>query len=165
MSTHSGGAASAPLPIRLGGSDFAFVGSLTPERDTSGTIVEFSPQGRYAKADAHALHKHGHGAFCRFCIAVPKGLAGVYALVVDGSVRYIGECEDLGKRFNMGYGTISPKNCYAGGQPTNCKINRRVLGVSKGGGRVDLYFLPTPLSLRKAVENQLVARCSPPWND
>ena len=117
----------------------------------------------FAKSDAVPLHKHGHGTFCKFRISVPKGLAGVYALVVDGSVRYIGECEDLGKRFNMGYGNISPRNCYEGGQRTNCKINRRVLDVSKAGGRVDLYFHPTPL--RQTVEKQLVASCPPPWND
>jgi len=87
---------------------------------------------------------------------------GVYALMKDGAVCYIGECEDLGKRFNMGYGNISPKNCYQGGQPTNCKINHRVLEVSKAGGRIDLYFHQT--SQRKAVEKLLIVRCSPPWN-
>ncbi|MGH2560697.1 MAG: GIY-YIG nuclease family protein [Thermomicrobiales bacterium] len=122
-----------------------------------------SPQGRYTKCDVSPLHKHGHGTFCKFLISVPKGLIRVYALVVDGSARYIGECEDLGKRFKMGYGNISPRNCYKGGQQTNCKINRRVLDVSKAGGRVDPYFHPTPQ--RKPVEKQLVSTYAPPWND
>ena len=161
MSPNSGGPALPPA-VRLGIYDFTFVASLVPERDSAGAIREFSPQSGYAKAGAVPLHKHGRGTFCRFRLAVPKGLSGVYALVVDGTVRYIGECEDLGKRFNAGYGNISPKNCYRGGQPTNCKINRWVLDMVKAGGRVDLYFHPT--SQRKAVEQELIARHSPPWN-
>jgi hypothetical protein len=108
------------------------------------------------------LHKHGYGAFCKFRISVPRGLIGVYALVVDGLVCYIGECEDLGKRFNTGYGNISPRNCYQGGQPTNCKINHRVLDVSNTGESVNLYFHST--SSRHLVEKRLITQFSPPWN-
>lgn len=157
-----GGAFGASSVIRLESYDFVLVAPLMPERETTGAIRELGPQGLYAKAASVALHKHGQGAFCKFRISVPRGLVGVYALTVNGEVRYIGECEDLGKRFNAGYGNISPKNCYVGGQPTNCKINRRVLDVSKMGGRVDLYFHPT--MQRKMVEAQLIATCSPPWN-
>lgn len=166
MPAHSGVAlyvaSSATPAIRLHGRDFTFVTRLTPDRDATGAIKEFSPQARYTKAGSVPLHQHGHGTFCSFRILVPSRLVGVYALVVDGSVRYIGECEDLGKRFNAGYGNISPKNCYRGGQPTNCKINRRVLDMSKAGGSVDLYFHPT--TDRKTVEKDLIARYTPPWN-
>lgn len=157
-----GGAVGAPSLIRLESYDFAFVAPLMPERETTGFIREFSPQWQYAKANSVALHKYGQGAFCKFRISVPRGQVGVYALIVNGDVRYIGECEDLGKRFNMGYGNISPKNCYVGGQPTNCKINRHVLDVSKVGARVDLFFHST--LQRKPIEAQLIAACSPPWN-
>jgi hypothetical protein len=162
VSIHSGGTTGAPAPITLGGRDFTFVGSLIPDRDASGAIAEVRPQARYKKADVVPLHPHGHGPFCKFRISVPKGLTGVYALVVDGTVRYIGECQDLGKRFSSGYGNISPKNCYEGGQRTNCKINRRVLEVTQVGGRVDLYFHAT--AERKTVERQLLAGDLPPWN-
>lgn len=138
------------------------VEALVPKRDASGAIVEFLPQARYKKADVVPLHLHGYGPFCKFRISVLKGLVGVYALVVDGTVRYIGECEDLGKRFRSGYGNISPVNCYEGGQRTNCKINRRVLEVAHAGGRVNLYFYAT--AQRKTVEKQLLARYSPSWN-
>ena len=98
----------------------------------------------------------------QFHIRVPKGQVGVYALVVDDVVRYIGECEDLGKRFNAGYGNISPKNCYIGGQPTNCKINHQVLDIAKSGRHVCLYFHPT--AERYVVERQLIAAYAPRWN-
>lgn len=162
MSTRSQIASSAPQVITLEGWEFAFVAQLDPERDDMGVIRESSPQARYAKSDTVPLHQHGRGPFCSFHITVLPGLAGVYALIVDGSVRYIGECEDLGKRFNAGYGNISPKNCYKGGQATNCKINRRVLEVSQSGARVNVYFYRT--AQRKTVEKLLIARYMPPWN-
>lgn len=133
-----------PSILRLGGYDFTFIETLSPQRDASGTILEFSPQAAYAKAATVPLHRYGHGTFCRFRISAPKGLTGVYALVAEGAVDYIGECDDLARRFNMGYGTISPRNCYDKGQPTNCKLNRWVLEVAKAGGRVQTspYELP-----------------------
>ncbi len=139
-----------------------FAESLSPRRDESGRIVEISPQHLYEKADICPLHEHGHGTFCKFSISAANGLVGVYALIVGESVHYIGECADFRKRFNMGYGNISPKSCYKGGQPTNCKINRRVLDVTRSGGRVDLYFYST--DARKSVERELVTQYLPPWN-
>jgi hypothetical protein len=38
---------------------------------------------------------------------------------VDESKEYVGECRDLVKRFNSGYGQISPRNCFVGGRRTN----------------------------------------------
>jgi len=156
--------ASAPSTIRLDGYVFAFVESLRPQREASGIIRELSPQGRYANADTIQLHGHGRGTFCKFNIHARNHRTGVYGLVVAGYISYIGECTDLVKRFNMGYGNISPKNCYVGGQSTNCKINRHVLDVSRAGGRVDLYFHLTLPQFRKTVEKQIVLSCSPPWN-
>jgi hypothetical protein len=163
VALHTWEAPNAPSTIRLGKHDFALVESLVPVRDAPGTISEFRPQDRYEKADVVPLHTHGHGPFCKFRISAQKGLSGVYALVVAGSFCYIGECKDLRERFgSRGYGTISPRNCYIKGQPTNCKINRQVFKVAQAGGRVDLYFYPTPE--RKAVEEQLIADYSPLWN-
>ncbi len=144
---------------------FDFVDSLNPDHNVSGSIAEFSPQSRYVKANASQLHKYGHGTFCRFRIAVPHPLRhkpGVYALVVEGSIGYVGETMDLNTRFNSGYGNISPRNCYVGGRMTNCRINQRVLDESRSGRRVDLYFHATPQ--RQTVEKRLITSCSPPWN-
>lgn len=148
--------------IMMGGCAFEFVTTLAPERDDSGAILEDRPQERYAKRGTVLLNAHGGGPFCRFGINVEPGLTGVYALVVDEEIRYIGICQDLAKRFNGGYGIISPRKCYKGGQSTNCKVNRRILDTAKGGGSVDLYFYPTPQ--RKAFEMCLIALYLPPWN-
>ncbi len=152
----------APSALQLGDYPFTRITTLAPQRGPSGNVVEFNPQEAYEQAARIRLHRYGHGTFCKFRIAVPKGLCGVYAFVVGGRVHYIGECIDLSKRFNMGYGNISPRNCYEGGQPTNCKINRWVLDTVKAGGRIDVYFYPT--SDRHRVEEQLITRYAPPLN-
>lgn len=35
---------------------------------------------------------------------------------------YIGETDNLEKQFRQGYGNISPRNCFKGGQSTNYKM-------------------------------------------
>lgn len=163
MQPETSTAPTVPVEIKLGEYTFALVESLVLERDQAGIVVEKRPQAHYYKAGLIPLHKHGVGPFCKFGITVPIGLVGVYALLVDGMVCYIGECVDLRKRFSYGYGNVSPRNCYKGGQGTNLKINRKVLEVVQASGRVDLYFYET--SERKQVERQLLKACAPPWND
>src|SRR5207245_11153130 len=100
------------------------VADLEPARGSDGNVLEFMPQDRYPGAPTARLNADGHGPFCRFSIpSAWSGAAGVYLIRVDGVIRYVGECADLARRFNLGYGTIQPINCFVGGQPTNCKIN------------------------------------------
>jgi len=157
--------ARAQTAIRLDGHDFAFVDVIAPERDAGG-IVEVHPQAHFVGFDVNRVHKHGLGPFCKFRISEAQGLAGVYALVVGDSVYYIGQTMDLNKQFNDGFGAIYQSNCYKHrGQPTNCKINHRVLEVSEAGGLVHLYVHPVPPELQQPVKQQLIASYSPPWND
>jgi hypothetical protein len=163
-STECDNIASQISEFQFGEWRFSFRESLSLERDDAGAIREFRPQERYAQASVVPLHSFGDGPFCSFRITAEPGLVGVYALVEGGQVRYVGECEDLRERFNTGYGNISPRNCFVGGQSTNCKINRRILDVVNAGGRVDLYFCLTPLSERKSVERQVLDELAPEWN-
>ena len=144
------------------GAPFDFVCEVEPERGLEGTIQIFKPQARYKKRDSIPLHKHGHGPFCRFKIPKDKKVPGVYALTVDGEVVYVGECENLSQRFNAGYGNISPKNCYVGGQRTNCKINNLILTTTQAGRRVQLWFFGT--SDHKKIEKRLLEEFNPRWN-
>ena len=57
-------------------------------------------------------------------------------------MRQYGEL-DTALSCNIGYGKISPRNCYAGGQSTNCKMNKIVLELFQQGKRVDLFFHKT----------------------
>ena len=43
----------------------------------------------------------------------------------------------------MGYGNISPSNCFKGGQETNCRINALIYATVSRGERVHLWFHAT----------------------
>ena len=103
------------------------------------------------------LLPNGSGAFCRFTLHAPA-VSGVYLWIVEGKIIYIGETVNLHQRFNTGYGNISPRNCYLGGQSTNCKMNKVVMEHYRRGTPVDLYFYET--DLYKQVELDLLRRIS-----
>jgi hypothetical protein len=163
--------ASPPNPITTTASDqtlkalgypFNHVGPIDPDRNASGEVKHFSPHLEYTQAATATLHKYGAGPFCRFRVPAHLTQEGVYLITHGQQVLYAGKCDNLAVRFNMGYGQISPRNCYQGGQSTNCKVNHLILAEIEQGRTLDLWFYPTanPLS----VEGQLIAGLDPPWN-
>jgi hypothetical protein len=62
----------------------------------------------------------------------------------------------------MGYGIISPRNCFKGGQETNCRVNNLVYEAASAGLKISLWFLQT--GDYKAVESKLRATMEPEWN-
>lgn len=139
--------------------EFSAIADIQLERDSSGDIIEdIFPLGSDVP-----LNKYAAGPFCRFRVAQSIPVAGVYALTVADRLMYIGECENLAKRYSStGYGRISPRNCHIDGQSTNCKINSLVLSHSKAGETVTLWFHPT--EDHKTVEARLIDELTPPWN-
>lgn len=140
---------------------FALVCDLVPA-GAGGAIQAFSPQSRYQNSSNLKLNKYGAGPFCKFKIPSRHTGAGVYVITIDGTPVYVGECENLASRYNMGYGNISPRNCYQGGQETNCRINNLIYGSVEKGASARLWFLSTPDF--KSVESQLRGKLRLPWN-
>ena len=124
--------------------EFEYVQELAPATDMRGKIKLFHPEEKYKNVKNHKLLPVGTGPFCHFSIN-PKwtSVSGVYVFYIDDELRYIGQCLDFAQRLNMGYGTISPRCCYEGGQSTNCKMNKVVLAAYENGQKVDLYFYAT----------------------
>lgn len=129
--------------LDLNGYAFCLICTIDPERNEDGSIREFLPQDRYRNAAMVPLNNYGHGPFCKFKIRSDIARSGVYTFIAGNEVRYVGECENLSSRFNLGYGNISPRNCYLGGQETNCRINNLVLESIKGGLKISLWFHET----------------------
>ena len=148
--------------MKLADYDFEHVCDIEPTRSPDGTVTQFMPQGRYHNARNLPLNTYAAGPFCKFTISGRFHVSGVYVLTVDTELRYIGECADLSKRFNMGYGNISPKNCFKGGQETNCRLNNLLYTAALVGARISLWFLKT--AHYKSVEAQLRRTLNPPWN-
>ena len=108
------------------------------------------------------LNRYGAGPFCRFRIPRDIRVAGVYVISRNETVLYVGECEHLSQRFNMGYGQISPRNCFKGGQETNCRINALVLNECLAGHTLSLHF--HPCDDYKRLEARLRQEIRPEWN-
>ena len=149
--------------LKISNYEFDFVCKITPELEADASPKKFFPQERYDNKKNLKLNKYGKGPFCKFSIDRKYSFkTGVYVILVDDLIEYVGECDDLFKRFGMGYGNISPRNCFEGGQPTNCRINSDILSVFKLKKSIQLYFLETNDRFR--IEHELIINLSTSWN-
>lgn len=148
--------------MRVDGYEFSLVCALEPRRDADGSIQEFFPQARYKNERGLPLNRYGMGPFCKFTIPTRILASGVYAITSGEDLKYIGECQNLSDRYNMGYGNISPRNCFVGGQETNCRVNSLVLNEAGTGASLSLWFLET--DDYKRIEQELRSSRRPPWN-
>lgn len=144
------------------GFEFAFVGNIQPMLSVDGAINAHMPQSRYANVRGDPLNRYGAGPFCKFVIPRTYRQSGVYLVFAGDDLKYVGECANLSARFNAGYGNISPKNCFKGGQETNCRLNNLIYVATTGGEALTLWFHPTPDY--KAVEATLRSKLRAPWN-
>ena len=136
--------------------------SISIDRDERGKLIEYSPHTRFAGAATHRLHKYGLGPFCRIRVVAPSR-EGVYAVRVRDVVTYVGKCQDARVRWGpQGYGLISPRNCFDGGQRTNCKVNHLILEAARASQLLELWF--RELRPPGALEAELIRRFRPPWN-
>jgi hypothetical protein len=142
--------------------EFAHICDIEPQKEKNGLVTSFAPQDRYKHKNRLPLNKYGAGNFCKFTI--PKGykVSGVYAILINKELKYIGECVNLSSRFNSGYGNISPRNCFKGGQETNCRINKLIYNAAKNGDDISLLFLNT--GNHRTIENGLILMNGPDWN-
>lgn len=99
--------------------------------------------------------------FCKFKPDLPKG-KGVYLWVVEEEIIYLGEAEDLRSRFNSGYGNISPRNPYLGGQSANVKMNRAALEILESGKQIDIHY--ALVEDHKGAEAYLLSRINTKYN-
>lgn len=147
---------------QIGSYNFVHVCVVVPEVDRNGKVIAFQPQASYVNHSNLAIHKYGNGPFCKFVIPRIHRVEGVYALTVEDEIKYLGECRNLSSRYNSGYGNISPRNCYKGGQRTNCRINSLIFQEFVRGKQINLWFMQT--REHKAVENGLILGLQPVWN-
>jgi hypothetical protein len=147
--------------------EFDLIGPVELDRDPSSALLELMPQARYREAASSKLHRYGAGPFCRFRIARGRRHAGLYVLTLNDEPVYAGECANLDMRWGPnGYGGISPRNCYHGGQQTNCRINALILASAKQGGILRLWFaaLDADTDSRRDAETKLIQALTPVWN-
>lgn len=123
------------------------------------------------KVATSSVHQFGSGPFCKFdCPIAITNKKGIYIIVVDGDVKYVGRCTTTFKeRIQTGYGRISPHNCSKyGGQLTNCHINSELNKAFVKGQKVEIGILPMDnesdiCDLERWFLNQMRAS-NPYWN-
>ncbi len=144
---------------RFAGFEFWNVGSLEIQRNSDGSLAEYS----HTLPEGVRPNRYSAGPFCRFGLPSAPNAAGVYAITIENELQYIGEAVDLAQRFApSGYGQIHPRNCHHDGQSTNCKLNSRVLEAAKRGSAARIWFHPT--DDRLVTESFLIGHLLPPWN-
>ena len=153
-----------PNTLTLGGQTFRLVARISPESTSDGKPAEDMPQKRYRAAASLPLNRHGHGPFCRFSVAGLPATPGVYAVTVAQQLAYVGITIDLRQRWGpQGYGRIQPRNCFKGGQSTNCKVNHAILLAARERLAVRLWIHETETP--RPLEAHLIDELAPPWND
>jgi len=151
--------------MTLSGVEFWLVGPIEGDRDSGGDLVLSEPHTRFANPRGLELHAYGRGPFARLRLNRLPDLPGVYAVVsANGGLRYIGRARDsVKKRWGpTGYAVIHPRNCFQGGQNTNCRLNRLITDQLEQDTYLSLWVHLTPDPTR--VESMLIAGLQPPWN-
>lgn len=143
---------------------FTLAGPVESDRDPSGSPTTYTAWERFANPKGLALNKWGVGPFVRLRPPPLPKAAGVYAITQADRVLYLGIAKaDLFARWGRGgYSVIDPRNCYAGGQSTNCHVNHLIGQVLGQGGSIDLWFLTDPAP--RPIELTLIRALHPPWN-
>lgn len=155
--------ASNDKTLSLDGIRFTTPVEIVPGKTPNGHVRAHLPQSRYRKANAKALNLYGAGPFCRFMTAGLPPASGVYVLTVDGLPTYIGKAANLAQRWGtQGFGTVSPANCFTGGQSTNCRINHEIFKAARSSRCIQVWARQERDPSH--METRLIRAIKPPWN-
>jgi len=147
------------------GTPFESAGELEAFRGSDGGVVLDSPHLRFANPRDIRLNPHGLGPFSRLIVPALPDQPGVYAISsADQVVLYVGRARDsLRRRWGRGgYAVIDPRNCFVGGQSTNCHINGLITaGLCQGEGyTLSFHTVDPPDDLERRLRSGL----RPIWN-
>lgn len=144
---------------------FESAGELDATRDSIGEVATFFPHLRFANPNGLSLNPHGLGPFSRLIVPELPDRPGVYAVLSrDQDVLYVGRARDsLRNRWGRrGYAVIDPRNCFVGGESTNCHINGLITdGLSRGEAYTLWFHVIDPPHV---LERELRSGLRPIWN-
>ena len=133
----------APPHVVLARRVLTYAGRLFAERDANGAVLEYSPLAGMAAVE-HRYPAWALGPFSRIEpeFALPER-PGVYALVTEGVVRYVGHAKDLDVAFGVrtGLGHISRRDAQRARWEERCRLNRLITAEARAGRTVDVYVL------------------------
>jgi hypothetical protein len=144
--------------------EFTLAGPIEGERGEDRLVLTYTAYERFANPHGLPLNAYGQGPFVRLRVPPLPRAPGVYAVARGMEVLYIGRARDsLFSRWGRGgYSVIDPRNCYRGGQSTNCHINN-LIGIELVAGR-ELQLYTHAVADPSSVESRLIRSIRPPWN-
>lgn len=133
----------APDHIVLDRRVLSHAGRLFVEREADGSVLTHTPLAGMAAVEQR-YPAWARGPFGRI---EPEhelpDAPGVYALVTQGTVRYVGPSTDLARTFDQrsGLGDISRREAQNPRREEHCRLNRLITSEGEAGRTVDLYVL------------------------
>ncbi|WP_344731740.1 hypothetical protein [Nocardioides fonticola] len=148
--------------MRLARYDFVEAAGIDALRDDAGAVATYTAHERFANPNGLPLNPYGLGPFVRLELhAQLPPVPGTYRVTRDGDVLYVGETRNLAGRWGRrNYAVIDPRNCYRGGQSTNCRINNLIGRELSAGNLLALRLYETDEP--KVVERDVYRALRPP---
>ncbi|CUJ88563.1 endonuclease II [Ruegeria denitrificans] len=101
--------------------------------------LDLRPQDRFANPKGYALAPDYDVFYCSFKVNAPKA-SGIYWILVNDVVVYIGRAKNLHNRLSVQYGTVSPRHPYKDGQLQKCRTNAKINSILSNGGQVSFRW-------------------------
>jgi len=158
--------------IEIGGYEFRFLQELRPKTGENGKFIVERPQDGSEYLGTREFHQYGNQDFCIIETVddLPEG-SFVYVLRDKNDVLYIGQSDNLKRRWGQNYKKISPSDPFKDphdprkhGKQTNCKVNANILKHYQAGKHVFLYAHAIEgKSKRLKLERELTLAKNPKW--
>lgn len=97
--------------------------------------LNLRPQDRFSNPRGYPLAPENDTLYCSFKVNAPKR-PGIYWILLDGAVVYIGRAKSLHNRLSIQYGTVSPRHPFKGGQLQKCRINAKINSALNAGSLI-----------------------------
>ncbi len=147
--------------MTIGESEFYLGSVIEVRRNENGSPVLDYPHVRYNNVKKSKLNRYGAGPFVFLQLTPLPLVQGVYAVVADrNEILYLGQSADtIRNRWQMGYGSIQPRNCFQNGQSTNCRLNNLICSAILADKNLNcMYLLPPTMKESKRISSQGCSR-------
>ncbi|MFC0524501.1 hypothetical protein ACFFGV_13075 [Pontibacillus salicampi] len=140
---------------------FEFVSMIEPDKTASGRVLEYIPENPFQEEEERVNYPFAGGPFCSFSIPTYEE-NGIYLLLVNERINYVGKCSHLSHLFNNGFGSIVLERSYIMNNLELCRINYKMLQAFFKGGSITLLFAQTAED--RNWTTFLAKRFLPEWN-
>ena len=125
--------------------------------------LNLRPQDSFANPKGYLLDQDHDTYYCSFKVPAPQ-VSGIYRIIVDDHVVYIGRAQCLKNRLSDQYGRVSPRHPFKGGQLQKCRTNAKINKALETGSTV--VFRWEVCEDFKDRERRLLEDPTnrPPWN-